>query len=315
MTQTPVVRRPLLQIDLVNKRVILGNPDVARTDNPEDNPRNYSAVDFTDELKGKFIETIGSFWHTDDDQLEFFAYYTDKTFIVQRHRQKYDFKSESLYWSQYEFKGASQEQGDYVYDVATALFNIQRKYKRTQALEAIKAVEKEVSYFEAKYLKRKREKRQMLSATDWRVLPDVPEKYTGERDRWIAWRQKVREVAVVKPTEYDTMLDFAKTLFNQTYPIDPALYRETYPDDKLDDGVTDAPAFMDPNDPLQWTKYDTYASKDFVDERVLNQLIYTKIRTQQPVYVEKKIRDIIKAMKIEELDPDFDSDLFELKEE
>lgn len=311
---TPVIRRPLLQIDLLNQRVLIADPDLARTDNPEDAPGNFSQVDITDELKAKFIETIGNFWHTEDDKLEFFAYYSDKTFIVQRERLKYDFKSDSSYLSKYEFKGATTEQGEYVYDVARSLFQVIRQYKRTKALEAIKSVEKEVAYFEAKYLKKKREKKMMLASSDWRVLPDVPESYDGEKDRWIAWRAKIRSVAVMNPDEYSDMLTFAKDLYVLKYPVDPEIYREKYPNDMLEDGVTPAPAYMDENDDNQWTIYDSYASKDFVDDRMLNSLIYAKIRVQSPVFVEKKVRDIIRAMQIENIDPDFDSSLFVLPE-
>ena len=311
---TPVIRKPLLQIDLLNQRVLIADPDLARTDNPEDAPGNFSQVDISDALKAKFLETIGNFWHTEDDKLEFFAYYSDKTFIVHRERLKYDFKSDSNYLSKYEFKGATKEQGEYVYDVARSLFQVIRQYKRTKALEAIKSVEKEVSYFEAKYLKKKREKKLMLASSDWRVLPDVPEAYTGEKDRWVAWRQKIREVAVMKPEDYNDLLSFARDLYVIKYPVDPEIYREKYPNDMLEDGVTPAPAFMDPDDDNQWTVYDSYASKDFVDDRMLNALIYAKVRVKSPVYVDKQVRDIIKAMQIENIDPDFDSSLFVLPE-
>jgi hypothetical protein len=155
----------------------------------------------------------------------------------------------------------------------------------------------------------------MLSATDWRVLPDVTDKYEGEKDQWIAWRHLIRQVTVPNPTKFDTMLDFAKSIYNIKYPIDPAIYREKYPDGKLADGETDAPAYLDETDENQWVGYDTYASKDFVNERVLNALIYAKVRTKSPIYVEKKVRDIIKAMDIESIDPDFDSELFKIAEE
>lgn len=315
MTTTQIVtRKPLLQIDLVNQRVIMAGANSA--DNQDESEAGvFQAVDFDDDLKVKFLETIGNFWNTEDDKLEFFAYYTDKTFIVSRKRKKYDFKSDSNYFSQYEFKGATQEQGDYVYTAAQGIFNIRLQTKRRVALEAISAVEKEISYFEAKFLKRKREKRMMLSATDWRVLPDIADKYVGEKDQWIAWRAKIRQVTIPNPTTFANMLEFAKSLYNVSYPIDPAIYREKYPDGKLADGETDAPAYLDETDSNQWVGYDTYASKDFVNERVLNALIYAKVRTKSPIFVDKQVRDIIKSMDIESIDPDFDADLFQINEE
>ena len=315
MTTTQIVtRKPLLQIDLVNQRVIMAGADSA--DNQDDSePGVFQAVDFGDDLKTKFLETIGNFWNTEDDKLEFFAYYTDKTFIVSRKRKKYDFKSDSNYFSQYEFKGATQDQGDYVYTAAQGIFNIRLQTKRRVALEAISSVEKEVSYFEAKFLKRKREKRMMLSSTDWRVLPDIADKYEGEKDQWIAWRSLIRQVTIPNPNIFNNMLEFAKSLYDIKYPIDPAIYREKYPDGKLADGETDAPAYLDETDTNQWVGYDTYASKDFVNERVLNALSYAKVRTKSPIYVDKQVRDIIKSMDIESIDPDFDFEQFQINEE
>ena len=111
------------------------------------------------------------------------------------------------------------------------------------------------------------------------------------------------------------MLEFAKSLYNIKYPIDPAIYREKYPDGKLADGETDAPAYLDETDTNQWVGYDTYASKDFVNERVLNALIYAKVRTKSPIFVDKQVRDIIKSMDIESIDPDFDFEQFQINEE
>ena len=42
--------------------------------------------------------------------------------------------------------------------------------------------------------KRITEKQNILNATDWRVLPDVADNYPGEKDAWIKWRAKVRDI-------------------------------------------------------------------------------------------------------------------------
>ena len=309
MTQTPMVKRPVLQIDLLNDYISVAPPDVADDPNEPDFAQLVT-VQFTQELKDKFFGLIDSFWHTDDDRLEFFSYYTDGAYFCQRQRQKYDFERDSTYWQEYQFTGGTDEQAKRVYEIALATFYVQQKIKTILATEKISAIEKQYTFFEKKYLKRKREKKLLLASTDWRVLPDIPDSYEGEKDRWIAWRAKIREVGVPDPENFSTGLDFLKSLYETVYPIDPELYLDKYPNGMLEDGVTPAPAFMDENDPEQWVNYDDDASKDFVDDRVINALIYARSRSNVTISVKREIRDIIRLMKGEEIHPDFDSSLF-----
>ena len=150
----------------------------------------------------------------------------------------------------------------------------------------------------------------MLNASDWRVLPDIEDSYEGEKAQWIAWRAKIRSIAVPTPEQYDDKLAFAQTLYNQVYPIDPKNYRNLYPNGMLEDGVTPAPAFMDPDDADQWTNYDDDASSDFLDSRMINKLMYAKQRASGSKRVKREVLDIIKLMQVESIYPDFDSSQF-----
>lgn len=316
MTQTPTatVKRPILQIDLLNDYIAVASPDVA--DSPDDpNLQELTVVKFSEEMKTKFFELLDAFWHTEDDRMEYFSYYTDGAYFCQRKRQKYDFERDSTYWTDYQFTGATDLQGKAVYDLALATFYVAQRIKTIEAGEKIAAVEKQYTFFEKKYLKRKREKKLLLASTDWRVLPDIEDSYEGEKDRWIAWRAKVRQIAIPDPQNYPTSLDFLKSLYENVFPIDPDLYNERYPNGMMEDGVTPAPAFMDENDSEQWVNYDDDASKDFVNDRVINALIYARSRSTVTVNVNKEVRDIIKMMKAEEIHPDFDSSLFVTDEE
>ena len=315
MTQTPTatVKRPILQIDLLNDYIAVASPDVA--DSPNDpNLQELTVVKFSEEMKEKFFGLIDSFWHTDDDRMEYFSYYTDGAYFCQRKRQKYDFERDSTYWSDYQFTGATDAQGKDVYTLALATFYVAQKIKTIEAGEKIAAVEKQYTFFEKKYLKRKREKKLLLASTDWRVLPDIEDSYEGEKDRWIAWRARIRQIAIPDPQNYPTGLDFLKSLYENVFPIDPELYLDKYPNGMLEDGVTPAPAFMDENDPEQWVNYDDDASKDFVNDRVINALIYARTRSKVTVTVNREVRDIIRLMKGEEIHPDFDSSLFVTEE-
>lgn len=301
-SSTPIIRKPLLQLDLINN-TILQAPNSATTLS-DFNTASLQTQEFEEELKTKFLEMIGSFWHTEEDTLDFFSFYNDGTYMAQRKRQKYDFKSESLYWQEYQFKSSSQEQATQVYNTALALFAVAAKRKTDVALKNTEALDKEINFFESKWIKRTREKQLMLSASDWRVLPDVDDSYEGEKAMWIAWRAKIRSIAVPTPEQYGDKLEFAQTLYNQVYPIDPKNYRKLY------DGVENPPAFMDPDDSDQWTNYDDDASSDFLDSRMVNRLMYAKQRASGSKRVKQEVLDIIKLMQVESIYPDFDSSQF-----
>ena len=297
-----------MQLDLINN-TILQAPNSATTLS-DFNTASLQTLEFEEELKTKFFEMIGSFWHTEEDTLDFFSYYNDGTYMAQRKRQKYDFKSESLYWSEYQFKSSTPEQATQVYNTALALFAVAAKRKTDLALQKTEALDKEINFFESKWIKRSREKQMMLNASDWRVLPDIEDSYEGEKAQWIAWRAKIRSIAVPTPAQYEDKLEFARTLFDQVYPIDPKNYRTLYPNGMLEDGVTPAPAFMDPDDADQWTNYDDDASSDFLDSRMINKLMYAKQRASGSKRVKREVLDIIKLMQVESIYPDFDSSQF-----
>jgi hypothetical protein len=307
-SSTPIIRKPLLQLDLINN-TILQAPNSATTLS-DFNTASLQTLVFEEELKTKFFEMIGNFWHTEEDTLDFFSYYNDGTYMAQRKRQKYDFQSESLYWSEYQFKSSTPEQATQVYNTALALFAVAAKRKTDVALQKTEALDKEINFFESKWIKRSREKQMMLNASDWRVLPDIEDSYEGEKAQWIAWRAKIRSIAVPTPEQYDDKLAFAQTLYNQVYPIDPKNYRTLYPNGMLEDGVTPAPAFMDPDDADQWTNYDDDASSDFLDSRMINKLMYAKQRASGSKRIKREVLDIIKLMQVESIYPDFDSSQF-----
>ena len=306
-----LVRKPILQMDLVNKNIL-----IAPAENLElNNPASLLRAQVSDELIAEFFSKIDSFWHTAEDELQFFAYYNDGTYYAQRNRQRYDFNSDSVYWSDYQFKGGNTDQAKVVYNLGTAIFLIQTAVKGIATKKKLDGLDKEYAFVEAKWFKRIREKNMILQASDWRILPDVSDSYDGEKQRWIDWRVKIRSIGIPNPDTYDTTLDFMKTLYENVFPIDPKNYRKLYPNDMLEDGVTPAPAFMDANDAQQWTNYDDDASSDFLDSRMINKLSYARERASSVKTIKKDLLDIIKSMDIEAIYPDFDVNLFAEEEE
>jgi cell fate (sporulation/competence/biofilm development) regulator YlbF (YheA/YmcA/DUF963 family) len=73
-----------------------------------------------------------------------------------------------------------------------------------------------------------------------------------------------------------------------------------YPGGKLEDGVTDAPAFMDANDTNQWVKHDSQASTDFFTNREVNMFNLAQRGIAPTKKVTKEILDLMKELNIDE---------------
>lgn len=226
-------------------------------------------ISLTPEIKEKFFSLIDPFWHTEKDQLDFFQVYNTGEYFCQRKKLKYDFNQNVSYWSTYSFSGATPDQALQFENFIRDFFDASKEIKHLSIQQEIKKVNKELIFFEQRYEKKVREKNEMLAASDWRVLPDVLDSYPGERDMWIAWRKALRTQVIKMPSDFENNLEFLKYSFNIKYPIDPKNYFKKYPDGKLEDG-SPAPEFLDVNDQNQWVNYDTEASVDFVNKRLLN---------------------------------------------
>ena len=137
MTSTPVNRYPIVQLDLLNDTVVIPvdpNADIDFGD--EDSLADkFRQLEIDADLKTKLMEKLTEFWHTDVDKLEAFAYYNDGHYICQRKRQKYDFKTESSYWTDYQFKLATSEQARELAIIVEAVFHIQQKANVINSVE------------------------------------------------------------------------------------------------------------------------------------------------------------------------------------
>lgn len=290
-------RHTLLTVDFLN-RVIFGKGEM------------YSKDSIMPELVERFMsEVVDPFWHSSKDRLDFIAFYSDETYFCQRSKLKTDFTTGSTFWVSYSFTGASKEQALEFRNTCTDFFGLVREVKNIVVDAKIRQIDQETIFFEQKWLKKNHEKRTMLALTDWRVLPDVPEQWEGEKDQWIRWRSIMRSEVLKKPSDFESNLEFFKYSYDMKYPVDPNVYRSIYPNGMLEDGVTPAPEYLDPNDPEQWVSHDMEASGDFVNERALG--IYSLGGQYKQSY--KKIRsavlDLMRLLKVDTL-VDFDWDKY-----
>jgi len=297
------IRKTLVEIDFLNKIIIqqaYGPDPKTGVVGPIEGGKK---VPFSDELVQKFVNTfVPEFWNSDKDKIDYFQYFSDGTYFCQRKKLKQDFANNSSYWDTYQFKGATKEQAKELCDSMITFISVADQVKNLKVEKLVEEVDKEVLFYEQRYLKLKRQKNGLLGLSDWHVLPDVPEKYDGEKARWEQWRAHLRSDTLKNPDEFDSGLEYYRYTYEYKFPIDPDNYRKLYPNDMLEDGVTAAPAYMDVNDPEQWVKHDIEASGDFFQAREITMynLARTKNKLEPKRIISDKILEMMKLLRVEE---------------
>ena len=253
-------RKLLLEADFINGS--FSNHDVETLGAP-----GMPRTQVDKELITKFFETkVDDFWHSDKDQLQYIQFFNDGTYFCQRVKTIYNFSNNTSYPRAYNFTSATKQQAEEFYTLVKDFFSVAKQVKSLEVEEKVYKIDSEVVFWEQRWRALRRQKINMLSLSDWRVLPDITEKYTGEKDDWVKWRQWLRDKTLPIPNDPQfegSGLKYYKYTHELKFPIDPSNYRKLYPNGKLDDGVTDAPAFMDENDANQWVETQVEASNDF----------------------------------------------------
>lgn len=282
------IKAPVLEADFLNDFILI-YPD--------------SKIKIDEELKGRFFSSvIDEFWSSDKDKLDYFVIYNTGEYFCQRKKLKYDFKENVNFWATYSFTGASKEQAANLRDTIVDLFGVIQEVKELNIQVEIEKIDKELFFFEHRYQKKLKEKQEMLALSDWRILPDVIDSYPNEKEMWIAWRAYLRSESIKTPSDFETNLEFFKYTYDIKWPIDPKVYRKTYPDGLTEDG-SPAPEYMDKNDPKQWVSHDSAASSDFLSTRVRNLMNLTGNYKTSHRKVRQATLNMMKLLKIDEFAP------------
>tara|TARA_B100000035_G_scaffold267550_1_gene240646 strand:- start:3451 stop:4404 length:954 start_codon:yes stop_codon:yes gene_type:complete len=294
-------RVSVIEIDFINDIVLVNNDIEADLVFPG---RTTKKVKIRGELKQRFLErVVDDFWHNSKDQLDHFQYFSTGAYRCQRRKLKHDFKTNEDYWATYQFSSATAEQATALKDQALAFYESLLVVREEAINKEIAKINDEAIYFDQRYIKARRQKNELLSRSDWRILPDVEDSYEGEKDQWIAWRKAVRTNVMKKPSDFNTGLEYFKHTYDVKYPVDPKIYRQMYPGGMQEDGVTPAPAFMDPNDPKQWVKHDVAASSDFQRSREQSMYNFAGQYTPSLKKVRQAVYDIMKLLDVDDVVP------------
>jgi hypothetical protein len=290
-------RITLYEVDFINKYIVRRAFNAGES---LDESEDVSAEKIDPKLMDQFYTKIDPFWHSENDLLEIFVSFNDGHYLCQRKKLKYDFATKSNYWQSYNFNVAPQDKVEIIKSQIEAFLIINKEVVRYNAIKDVQEIGQESIFFERRYFKRINEKNMMISASDWRILPDIEDSYPGEKDMWVKWRKIMREETVKSPTEFQDPLDFLQYLYEIKYPIDPKIYREKYPNGEVE--------YLETDD--QWSSYDGDVASDFVAQRLPNILNFSKQYLTIQRKVKSKLMEFIKAFGITDVYEDFNMDKF-----
>ena len=266
------LREAMLEVDFLNEVAIRHDKQFLlpkSTQNPSGKIVEIPKYTFKDGMKDRFLtEVAGSYWHDPGkDELETVIFYTDNTCFAQRRKLKYSFETKSNYHESYRFIAPGQDE---ILEFRNNILLFLETIKWVDEVETIQMtnkVDSELLFFDQTYGKKIRQKEMSLQACDWRVLPDIEDSYTGEKDEWKKYRAELRTLIIKKPQEFTTPLDFFKDICTMKWPVDPKTYRTEYPDGKDADG--NAVEYLKADDTKQWVETPNEGATDVWNTRLL----------------------------------------------
>ena len=241
------------------------------------------------------LPNIPVMWHdAGKDEIEHLLLYNNDTYLCQKRKIRYDFATQTSYWTQYNFKDGQVADVKRIYEVINAVAIVQKEAKEYEILE--RARELNLSqvdyYYDQKWYKKMDEIQKMLLYSDFRVLPDTPVKYDAEKEHWVIWRDKMRNLLPKSPREsFADNFEMFKFIQTLKYPIDPRVYFDRYPNLDVE--------YLSTED--QYEKYDFEASTDFVSKTQLNLINYLETYDSNFRPIDRKILELARELRLDEV--------------
>jgi hypothetical protein len=260
-----------------------------------------------DEAWDKFVlDYLQPLWHDPGkDEMQFFAYYTDGSYMCQRKKKRVDFQNQSSYWQTYQFNILGKEEAEKISLLFDTVFFLEKSAKKESFKESAKEFYDKAFYHEKKYMKMVKEIRGMLLYSDWRMCVDYEEEFDGEQEMWKTWRKALRRV-LPKFDTFETAFDAFKAACVAKYPVDPNQYFKQYPDGKDSDG--NVVEYMSTED--QFTKMDFIASGDFVAANMEGVVEYLEQVKNDEIEVESKMYELMDTLETNLIYPELKGKLF-----
>lgn len=240
---SPDEKKTILEYDAKNRLILLRTKD-------DDGKYVYNTVVISDAINQNILANIPNEWSNDNDRIILFAIYESGEYILEKEKMKYDFSTKSTKWIQYTSDFLTVEQAKELYNVLNAAIVVDTEVKNYSNLKDYLELSKK-SYYLTQFNKENIDFiEKLLRDTDWRILPDAPEVFENEREMWVLWRSKIRELNKL-PSDFEDSLDYLIWLEEMKWPIRPDQYYGKYPEFEVkyletDDQFVSNPDFLDP---------------------------------------------------------------------
>lgn len=258
----------------------------------------YQVLTLNDELTAALLSALEPNWHSEADQMQIFALFNDGEYYCQKMIAKYNFSTKAVTRKTYENKNFTLDEAKEIFEIAKAVCWI-RTEQLTESLEAdLVNIAETDNYAERLFNERKAQRNELLTRSDFRVLPDVPEDFSGATDLWIQWRAALRTIPKAED-QFEDKSAWLAYLGEMPFPIDPLKYHVV--------DESHATAYL--QDDSHWTTMISMAVSS-ADELLAQELTAMKARKAEIDKFGKRInlqlRDVIRKYEIDRNIMNFD---------
>ena len=296
------LREAMLEVDFINEIAIYHDKSflLPYSEDPSGKIKTVPRYTFKPGMKDRFLtEVAGSYWHDPGkDELETVIFYTDNTCFTQRRKLKYSFETKSNYHESYQFTAPGQDEILEFRNNITLFLDTIKWVGEVETIQTTNKVDNELLFFDQTYGKKIRQKEMALNACDWRVLPDIDDSYTGEKDEWKKYRAELRSLLIKKPQDFTRPMDFFKDITTMKWPVDPKTYRTEYPNGQDENGA--AVEYLKADDDKQWVETPTEAATDVWSNRLLAMNELRENYKNSSRIVATELRTFMKKIRLED---------------
>lgn len=218
---SPDEKKTILEYDAKNRLILLRTKD-------ETGNYIYNNVVISSNINENILKNIPDEWSNDNDRIILFAIYENGEYIIEKEKLKYDFATKNTKWIQYTSDYLSLDQAKELYNILNAAITIDTEIKNYNTAKEYLELSKKTYYLTQFNKKNTDIIENLLRGTDWRVLPDAPEFFENEKEMWVTWRNKLRELDK-SPSDFEDGLDYIIWLEELQWPIRPDQYYAKYP--------------------------------------------------------------------------------------
>ena len=287
----PEKKSTILEYDSKSRMVLV------RVFNKE-NEVKYNSIYLSQTLNNNILTNIPSELSDDKDRIVVFGIYDDGSYTMFKEKMKYDFATKQAKWLKYKETNVTTEEAKEIFNVIKSAVFVQQTIEVEARNNAVLEILKKDEYIDDLYNQTIEKRDDFLRTSDYRVLPDYPEIFAGEKELWIKWRDELRN-CVKLIEEFEDELDYLIYIQEFKWPIDPLVYYSKYPSNEVE--------YLSSDD-----QYDTMPEKVSTSLQTLIRRNTTtfinqqKLRNEQGIPVEKQIYDIIKKYNLSQDLLDFD---------